>query len=214
MGQLQAIIVPVTPFQQNCTILFDGETKKGVVIDPGGDLPKIEEAIQSQDIEIGAIWITHGHIDHAGAAADLKEKLGVEIIGPHVDDQFLLDNLVATGLKYGIVDGVRNVTPDRWLEEGDKVTVAGHVFDVFHCPGHSPGHVVFYSPEARFAIVGDVLFNGSVGRTDLPGGDPAVMARTLRGVVAALPPRAHVLPGHGPASRVDTELATNPYLAG
>ncbi len=169
MGQLQAIIVPVTPFQQNCTILFDGETKKGVVIDPGGDLARIREAIESQGIDVEAIWITHGHIDHAAAALDLKEALGVDIIGPHRDDKFLLDNLVAAGLKYGITEGVRNVTPDQWLEEGDKVCVAGHVFDVFHCPGHAPGHVVFFNPEARFAIVGDVLFNGSVGRTDLPG---------------------------------------------
>ncbi|MEJ5898520.1 MBL fold metallo-hydrolase [Ochrobactrum teleogrylli] len=214
MGQLQAIIVPVTPFQQNCTILFDGETKKGVVIDPGGDLPKIEEAIQSQDIEIGAIWITHGHIDHAGAAADLKEKLGVEIIGPHVDDQFLLDNLVATGLKYGIVDGVRNVTPDRWLEEGDKVTVAGHVFDVFHCPGHSPGHVVFYSPEARFAIVGDVLFNGSVGRTDLPGGDHAALIRSIREKLLPLGDDIGFICGHGPGGRFGEERRNNPFLIG
>ncbi|GAA5541236.1 MULTISPECIES: MBL fold metallo-hydrolase [Brucella/Ochrobactrum group] len=214
MGQLQAIIVPVTPFQQNCTILFDGETKKGVVIDPGGDLPKIEEAIQSQDIEIGAIWITHGHIDHAGAAADLKEKLGVEIIGPHVDDQFLLDNLVATGLKYGIVDGVRNVTPDRWLEEGDKVTVAGHVFDVFHCPGHSPGHVVFYSPEARFAIVGDVLFNGSVGRTDLPGGDHTALIRSIREKLLPLGDDIGFICGHGPGGRFGEERRNNPFLIG
>ncbi|MFK3665424.1 MBL fold metallo-hydrolase [Ochrobactrum teleogrylli] len=214
MGQLQAIIVPVTPFQQNCTILFDGETKKGVVIDPGGDLPKIEEAIQSQDIEIGAIWITHGHIDHAGAAADLKEKLGVEIIGPHVDDQFLLDNLVATGLKYGIVDGVRNVTPDRWLEEGDKVTVAGHVFDVFHCPGHSPGHVVFYSPEARFAIVGDVLFNGSVGRTDLPGGDHAALIQSIREKLLPLGDDIGFICGHGPGGRFGEERRNNPFLIG
>jgi hydroxyacylglutathione hydrolase len=126
MGQLQAIIVPVTPFQQNCTILFDGDTKKGVVIDPGGDFDRIKEAIASQNVDVEAIWITHGHIDHAGAALDLKEDLGVEIIGPHKDDKFLLDNLATTGLKYGLTEGVRNVTPDRWLEEGDTVSVAGH----------------------------------------------------------------------------------------
>lgn len=214
MGQLQAIIVPVTPFQQNCTILFDGETKKGVVIDPGGDLPKIEEAIQSQGIDVEAIWITHGHIDHAGAAADLKDKLGVEIIGPHVDDQFLLDSLVMTGLKYGIVDGVRNVTPDRWLEEGDKVAVAGHSFDVFHCPGHSPGHVVFYSPEARFAIVGDVLFNGSVGRTDLPGGDHDALIRSIREKLLPLGDDIGFICGHGPGGRFGEERRNNPFLIG
>lgn len=171
MGQLQAIIVPVTPFQQNCTILFDGETKKGGVIDPGGDLARIREAIESQGIDVEAIWITHGHIDHAAAALDLKEALGVDIIGPHRDDKFLLDNLVAAGLKYGITEGVRNVTPDQWLEEGDKVCVAGHVFDVFHCPGHAPGHVVF-STQRRGLPLSATCF--SMGRS---------AARIFRGVI-------------------------------
>ncbi|SCD23613.1 MBL fold metallo-hydrolase [Brucella inopinata] len=212
MGQLQAIIVPVTPFQQNCTILFDGETKKGVVIDPGGDLARIREAIESQGIDVEAIWITHGHIDHAAAALDLKEALGVDIIGPHRDDKFLLDNLVAAGLKYGITEGVRNVTPDQWLEEGDKVCVAGHVFDVFHCPGHAPGHVVFFNPEARFAIVGDVLFNGSVGRTDLPGGDHATLIRSIKEKLLPLGDDIGFICGHGPGGRFGEERRSNPFL--
>lgn len=212
MGQLQAIIVPVTPFQQNCTILFDGETKKGVVIDPGGDLARIREAIESQGIDVEAIWITHGHIDHAAAALDLKEALGVDIIGPHRDDKFLLDNLVAAGLKYGITEGVRNVTPDQWLEEGDKVCVAGHVFDVFHCPGHAPGHVVFFNPEARFAIVGDVLFNGSVGRTDLPGGDHATLIRSIKEKLLPLGDDIGFICGHGPGGRFGEEWRSNPFL--
>ncbi|CUW44105.1 metallo-beta-lactamase family protein [Brucella vulpis] len=212
MGQLQAIIVPVTPFQQNCTILFDGETKKGVVIDPGGDLARIREAIESQGIDVEAIWITHGHIDHAAAALDLKEALGVDIIGPHRDDKFLLDNLVAAGLKYGITEGVRNVTPDQWLEEGDKVCVAGYVFDVFHCPGHAPGHVVFFNPEARFAIVGDVLFNGSVGRTDLPGGDHATLIRSIKEKLLPLGDDIGFICGHGPGGRFGEERRSNPFL--
>lgn len=212
MGQLQAIIVPVTPFQQNCTILFDGETKKGVVIDPGGDLDRIREAIESQGIDVEAIWITHGHIDHAAAALDLKEVLNVDIIGPHRDDKFLLDNLEAAGLKYGITEGVRNVTPDRWLDEGDKVSVAGHEFDVLHTPGHAPGHVVFFSPEARFAIVGDVLFNGSVGRTDLPGGDHAALIRSIKEKLLPLGDDIGFICGHGPGGRFGEERRSNPFL--
>lgn len=212
MGQLQAVIVPVTPFQQNCTILFDGETLKGVVIDPGGDLEKIVEAIRSRGIDVEAIWITHGHIDHAGAALDLKEALGVDIIGPHRDDRFLLDSLEETGRKYGLVEGVRNVTPDRWLEEGDTVSVGGHSFDVFHCPGHAPGHVVFFNPEARFALVGDVLFNGSVGRTDLPGGDHAALIRSIKEKLLPLGDDIGFICGHGPGGRFGEERRSNPFL--
>jgi len=212
MGQLQAIIVPVTPFQQNCTILFDSESKKGVVIDPGGDLDRILDAIGSQAVNVEAIWITHGHIDHAGAALDLKEALDVDIIGPHKDDKFLLDNLEATGLKYGIIQGVRNMAPDRWLNEGDKVSVAGHVFDVFHTPGHAPGHVVFFNPEARFAIVGDVLFNGSVGRTDLPGGDHAALIRSIKEKLLPLGDDIGFICGHGPGGRFGEERRSNPFL--
>ncbi len=212
MGQLQALVVPVTPFRQNCTILFDGETKKGVVIDPGGDLANILDAIKEQKIDVEAIWITHGHIDHAGAALDLKEKLGVDIIGPHVADKSLLDNLEATGRQYGLTEGVRNMTPDRWLEEGDTVCVGGHRFDVFHCPGHAPGHVVFFSPEARFAMVGDVLFNGSVGRTDLPGGDHAALLHSIREKLLPLGDDVGFLCGHGPGGRFGEEHRNNPFL--
>ncbi len=212
MGQLQALVVPVTPFRQNCTILFDGETKKGVVIDPGGDLANILDAIKEQKIDVEAIWITHGHIDHAGAALDLKEKLGVDIIGPHVADKSLLDNLEATGRQYGLTEGVRNMTQDRWLEEGDTVCVGGHRFDVFHCPGHAPGHVVFFSPEARFAMVGDVLFNGSVGRTDLPGGDHAALLHSIREKLLPLGDDVGFLCGHGPGGRFGEERRNNPFL--
>lgn len=214
MGQLQAIIVPVTPFQQNCTILFDTETKKGVVVDPGGDVARIKEAIASQNVDVEAIWITHGHIDHAAGAMDLKEELGVDIIGPHRDDKFLLDNLATTGLKYGLTEGVRNVTPDRWLVEGETISFGEHKFEVFHCPGHAPGHVVFFNKDVRLAIVGDVLFNGSVGRTDLPGGDHSALIRSIKDKLLPLGDDVGFICGHGPGGRFGEERRSNPFLIG
>ncbi|TIT69923.1 MAG: MBL fold metallo-hydrolase, partial [Mesorhizobium sp.] len=157
MGQLNAGIVPVTPFQQNCTILFDMDDKRGVVVDPGGDIDKVLAVLKDNAITAEAIWITHGHIDHAGGAMELKEALGIEIIGPHEADKMLLDNLENQGRRYGI-DGVRNCVPDRFLAEGETVSFGGHVFEVLHCPGHAPGHVVYYNRAAKFAHVGDVLF--------------------------------------------------------
>ncbi len=211
MGQLQAVIIPVTPFQQNCALLFDSETKKGVVIDPGGDLDRILEAVRAQGVTVEAIWITHGHIDHAGAALDLKEALGVDIVGPHEADRFLLDRLEETGAQYGI-SGARSVTPDRWLADGDTVALGEHVFEVLHCPGHAPGHVVFFNRAGRFAFVGDVLFNGSIGRTDLPGGDHAALIRSIREKLLPLGDDIGFLCGHGPGGRFGEERRTNPFL--
>ena len=162
MGQLNAGIIPVTPFQQNCTILFDTEDKSGVVVDPGGDLDQILAAIKDNGITVTAIWLTHGHIDHAGGAMDLKEALGVEIIGPHEADRPLLDNLENQAKRFGVADAVRNCVPDRFLTEGETVSFGEHVFEVLHCPGHAPGHVVYYNRSAKFAHVGDVLFRGSM----------------------------------------------------
>ena len=165
---LKAAIVPVTPFQQNCTLLWDEATKRGAVVDPGGDLHRIEAGIEKTGMTVEKILLTHGHIDHAAGAAELKEKLGgIPIEGPHQADKFLLDGLAAQGLAMGKM-GARNVTPDRWLAEGDTVTAAGATFAVLHCPGHSPGSVVLVNAAQRFALVGDVLFRGSIGRTDFP----------------------------------------------
>ncbi|MDU3047101.1 MBL fold metallo-hydrolase, partial [Bradyrhizobium sp.] len=151
-----AMIVPVTPFEQNCTILWCEATKKAIVIDPGGDVPNIQAAIAQAKVTVEKIWLTHGHIDHVGGAADLRDALKVPIEGPHIADKFLLDNVVASGARFGIT-GVRDVTPDRWLEEGDTVEIGELVFDILHCPGHSPGSVVFFNKAMRFAHVGDVL---------------------------------------------------------
>ncbi|PYE87361.1 MBL fold metallo-hydrolase [Phyllobacterium leguminum] len=212
MGQLKALVIPVTAFEQNCTILFDDESKRGVVVDPGGDVDRILEALQANGVTPEAIWLTHGHIDHAGGALDLKEALDIEIIGPHEADKFLLDNLEMIALRYGISGGVRNMTPDRWLEEGDKLSFGNHVFEVLHCPGHAPGHVVYFNRDANFAHVGDVLFNGSIGRTDLPGGDHAALIRSIKEKLLPLGDEIGFICGHGPGGRFGEERRTNPFL--
>ena len=212
MGQLNAGIVPVTPFQQNCTILFDTETKAGVVVDPGGDIERILDVIRDNSFAISQIWITHGHIDHAGGAMDLKDALGVEIVGPHEADRPLLDNLESQAQRFGLAGAVRNCTPDRFLSEGETVSFGEHAFEVLHCPGHAPGHVVYYSAAAKFAHVGDVLFRGSVGRTDLPGGDHAALIRSIKEKLLPLGDDIGFICGHGPGSRFGDERRGNPYL--
>jgi len=212
MGQLSAGIIPVTPFQQNCTILFDDETKEGVVVDPGGDVDQILAALDGNGLKIGAIWLTHGHIDHAGGAMDLKEALGVDIVGPHEADRQMLLNLENQGRMFGVGDGVRNCTPDRFLKEGDSVSFGDHVFEVLHCPGHAPGHVVYFNRAAKFAHVGDVLFSGSIGRTDLPGGDHAALIRSIKEKLFPLGDDIGFICGHGPGGRFGEERRSNPFL--
>lgn len=212
MGELRAVIVPVTPFEQNCTILHDAQTRRGVVIDPGGDVPRIEQAISENGLAIDAIWLTHGHIDHAGGAMDLKEALDVSIVGPHRDDALLLGGLEAQARMFGVSYPVRDVVPDRWLEEGDEVGFGDHRFDVLHCPGHAPGHVVFVNRAARFAHLGDVLFRGSIGRTDLPGGDHAALIGAIREKILPLGDDFGFLCGHGPGGKIGEERRSNPFL--
>ena len=209
----RATIIPVTPFEQNCTLIWCEATKRAVVIDPGGDLDRIEAAIKDAGVSVERIWLTHGHIDHAGGADELREKLGVPIEGPHMDDKFLLDNLKDGGKRFG-VEGQRNVRPDRWLDDGDQVKVGELAFDVLHCPGHSPGSVVFFSNDMRFAHVGDVLFNGSVGRTDLNGGDHATLINSIVTKLLPLGDDVGFICGHGPGSSIGHERQTNPFLNG
>lgn len=213
MTQLKAAIVPVTPFAQNCTLLWDEDTKAGVVVDPGGEVETLRAAIDKEGIKVERILITHGHIDHIGGAADLAAALGVPIEGPHEADRPLIERVRDQALQFGMPE-VKPINPDRWLREGDTVSIAGMDFDVLHCPGHAPGHVVFVHEPSRFAIVGDVLFKGSIGRTDLPGGDHATLLASIRDKLLPLGDDVVFLCGHGPHSTIGEERRTNPFLQG
>lgn len=205
------MIVPVTPFQQNCSIVWNGDTKRGVVIDPGGDLGLIRQGIAETGAAIDRILLTHGHIDHAGGAAELKAELGVPIEGPHIADRFLLDNLEEAAAGYGL-SGARDVEPDRWLQEGEQIEIGGTPFDVLHCPGHSPGSIAFVNRNLKFAIVGDVLFRNSIGRSDLPGGDHETLIRSIKDKLLPLGDEVAFICGHGPTSTIGEERRSNPFL--
>lgn len=206
----KAAIVVVTPFQQNSTLLWDSESMVGAVVDPGGDLDRIEQAIREVGVKVEKILLTHGHIDHAGGADDLRKSLGVPVEGPHPADRFLLDNLAKQGEAYGFP--AKPVTPDRWLEEGETVTVGGHTFDVLHCPGHSPGSVVLVNHAQRFILMGDVLFQGSIGRTDFPYGDHDALIGAIKTKLFPLGDDYAFIPGHGPVSSIGAERRSNPFL--
>jgi hydroxyacylglutathione hydrolase len=211
MAKLSIRVIPVTPFQQNCSLVVDEDTNLAAVVDPGGDLDRILEAVKAAGVTVEKILLTHGHIDHAGGAAELAEKLGVKVEGPHERDKSFLDNLPARGAAFGIM-GARVVTPDRWLKDGDDVTVGGVTFRIIEAPGHSPGSVVFFSAPDKFALMGDVLFQNSVGRTDLPGGDHATLLKSITEKILPLGDDVVFLPGHGSASRIGEERLNNPFL--
>jgi hydroxyacylglutathione hydrolase len=217
MANLAVATVPVTPFQQNCALVFDRDSKRGVVVDPGGDVERILGAIERHELTIESILLTHGHIDHAGGAAGLcralTERQGapVPVIGPDKRDEFLLRSLAEQGRMFGL-DGTEAVTPDRWLTEGETVAIGGVEFAVLHCPGHTPGHVVFVAPEHRFAILGDVLFRGSIGRTDFPYGDHDALIAAIRDKLLPLDDELTFICGHGPSSTIGEERRNNPFL--
>ena len=208
---LQAMIVPVTAIEQNCTLVWCTATKKAAVIDPGGDLPRIKAAAAQAGVTIEKIWLTHGHIDHAGEAKPLADELGVPIEGPHEADRFWLARLEEDGRNWGI-NGV-NFEPDRWLVEGDTVTIGELTLDVYETPGHTAGHVIFHHPPSRFAQVGDVLFQGSVGRTDLPQGDHQQLVRSIVEKLWPLGGETTFIPGHGKASTFAHERKWNMFVS-
>ena len=207
---LKAAVLPVTPLQQNCTLIWDEVSMAGAVVDPGGDLDRIMAAIDQVGMIPEKILLTHGHIDHAGGAAELRERLKVKIEGPHRADKILLDNLEAQGAAYGIP--ARNVTPDHWLDEGETVMVGDQTFEVLHCPGHSPGSIVFVHTRQKFLLVGDVIFRSSIGRTDLAYGDHDALINAIKTKLLVLDDAYAFICGHGPGSTIGLERRTNPYL--
>lgn len=210
---LQIAVIPVTPFQQNCSILWCTKTMQAVVVDPGGDVPLILGALKEVGVTPVAIWLTHGHLDHAGGATELAEKLSVPIVGPHEADKFLLDDLPNSGLRFDILD-MKAVTPSRWLVEGDEVKVGDVAFSVLHVPGHTPGHVTFFQKDLRFLLAGDTVFTGSVGRTDFPYGSHETLIAGIKAKLLPLGDDVQFLPGHGPAGTLGEERANNPFLQG
>jgi hydroxyacylglutathione hydrolase len=221
MGAMKAALLPVTPYQQNCCLIWDEATKQAAVIDPGGEVARILAAIDQLGLTVETVLLTHGHMDHAGGAdelrAALRERAGdataAPVVGPDARDEFLLQNLARQGAATGLADA-RDVMPDRWLNEGDTVSVGEHEFEVLHCPGHTPGHVVFVNIRQRVALVGDVLFQGSIGRTDFPYGDHAALIHAIKTKLLPLGDDIGFACGHGPGSSFGQERLHNPFLQG
>lgn len=211
MSQLEYQIIPVTPFEQNCSVVWCTNTKLAAVIDPGGEIERIRAFISSKELELDKILITHAHLDHAGGTAELARATGVPIIGPQKDDQFWIDALPEQCLRFGF-EG-ESFTPDQWLEHGDVVELGELNFDVLHCPGHTPGHVVFVEKSNSFAAVGDVLFKGSIGRSDFPRGDHEQLVSSIRDRLFNVGDEIAFIPGHGPMSTLGYERETNPFVA-
>jgi hydroxyacylglutathione hydrolase len=217
LATINGAVIPVTPLQQNCSVFWDEEAKLATVIDPGGDAPRIVEMLEAQGLTVEQILLTHGHFDHAGGVQALNRLLAerqgkaVPILGPHRDDAFLLDALAEDGAAYGILEA-QPVTPDRWLDEGGTVRIAAKDFKIYHCPGHSPGSLVYVNQEARFAIVGDVLFQGSIGRTVFPYGDHDALITAIRTKLFPLGDDITFICGHGPGSTFGDERRNNPFV--
>jgi hydroxyacylglutathione hydrolase len=205
-------IIPVTPFQQNCTVFWNEDTKKGGIVDPGGDLQLLNKFIDEQGIEIEKILVTHGHLDHAGSVKAMADERQIPIIGPHKDDKFWIDGMPEAAAQYGFPEALA-FEPDQWLEHGDTVEVAGVEFNVVHCPGHTPGHVVFVQSEDKIAMVGDVIFQGSIGRTDFPKGNYQQLIDSITERLWPLGLDITFIPGHGPTSTFDAEKKTNPFVS-
>ncbi|MFN7158269.1 MAG: MBL fold metallo-hydrolase [Erythrobacter cryptus] len=208
---MRAAIIPVTPLQQNCSLIWCTRTMKGALVDPGGDLGRLKEAVAKAGVTLEKLLVTHGHLDHCGQAGMLAEELGLPIEGPHEDDRFWIERLDEDGARWGMV--AKSFTPTRWLRHGDKVQVGELTLDVIHCPGHTPGHVVFFHAPSRFAIVGDVLFQGSIGRTDFPRGNHQDLINSITQRLWPLGEDVLFVPGHGPTSTFGQERKTNAFVS-
>ena len=206
-------IIPVTPFEQNCTIFWCEKTRQAAIIDPGGDVDRILEALAAEQLTPAKILVTHGHIDHAGGVGALAARTGVPIEGPHEEDRFWIDGMLQQSKMFGFPN-VTSFVPDRWLKAGDKVHFGEVELDVLHCPGHTPGHIVFFHAPGRLAQVGDVLFQGSIGRTDFPRGDYDTLVKSIHERLFPLGDDVEFIPGHGPMSTFGEERRYNPFLSG
>ncbi len=209
---LRCEIIPVTPFQQNCSLVWDSSTMRGALIDAGGEIERLLGRVAHHGVTLEKLLVTHGHLDHASAVADLAEQLKLPIEGPHEDDAFWIDLIPQQARQFGFPPA-RAFTPDRWLLQGDQVSVGSLQFDVIHCPGHTPGHVVLHQSEAQLAFVGDVLFQGSIGRTDFPRGNHADLIRSIRERLFPLGDEVQFVPGHGPMSTFGRERQFNPFVS-
>ncbi len=208
---MEFTILPVTPYQQNCSLVWDA-AGRAALIDPGGEAERLLADVAQRGLTLEKILLTHGHLDHVGAAVELRDALGIPIVGPERSEQFWLDLLPQQAELFGFPPAVA-FTPDQWLEDGDAVEVGAIRFEVLHCPGHTPGHVVFYQPQARLAFVGDVLFKGSIGRTDFPRGDHAALLAAIRGKLFPLGDEVRFVPGHGAMSSFGHERRENPFVS-
>ena len=208
---MRAAIIPVTAYQQNCSLVWCTKTMRGAFVDPGGDLDRLKLALEKTGVTLEKILVTHGHMDHCGMAGVLAKELGVPIEGPHEGDRFWIEGLGESAARFGIPGEV--FEPDRWLVQGDHVTIGDLTLDVIHCPGHTPGHVVFFHSASRLAMVGDVLFQGSIGRTDFPQGNHDHLLASITGKLWPLGDDVTFIPGHGPTSTFGHERATNPFVA-
>lgn len=209
---MRVVIIPVTPFQQNCSLVICEETARAALVDPGGDLDRLLGEVAKQQVTLEKILLTHGHLDHCAGTAALRERLDIPVEGPQREDQFWIDQLPRSAAQFGFPPAAA-FTPDRWLEGGDVVTVGNVTLQVRFCPGHTPGHVIFFEPTEKVAFVGDVLFNGSIGRTDFPRGDHATLIRSITGELWPLGDDVTFVPGHGPVSTFGAERRSNPFVA-
>ena len=209
---LTYLTLPVTAFQQNCSLIWDEQTRQAAVIDPGGDLDRLLTQVDQLGLKLEQIWLTHAHIDHAGGTGELARRQGLPIIGPHPGDQFWIDALPQQSVMFGF-PRAEAFSPTRWLHEGDTVSIGAYTLQVHHCPGHTPGHVVFSSPDLKRAFVGDVLFAGSIGRTDFPQGNFEQLIASIRGKLWPLGDETVFIPGHGPESSFGRERRSNPFVA-
>jgi glyoxylase-like metal-dependent hydrolase (beta-lactamase superfamily II) len=208
---MQYKIIPVTPYQQNCTLFWCDKTREAAIIDPGGDTRQVVNQLNVLELKATQILLTHGHIDHAGGANELAKILGIPIIGPHREDAFLLESMSQQAVMFGFGSS-EACKPDQWLDQGDEITIGEEKLEVHHCPGHTPGHVVFFHRATQIAQVGDVLFNGSIGRTDFPRGDYATLIHSIRNRLWPLGDEVRFIPGHGPESTFGEERRSNPFV--